>query len=119
MLTDGTNTSCVGDCPQWKGIGYRYLAGLFKQEPRAEYRTVVEGCAQGAWTLARTASTGYFANDWRGPPTSSASVEGQARRRRRSICMRRCAALTEGTDAGLVEYFFARMFVSMRGKPAW
>jgi predicted alpha-1,6-mannanase (GH76 family) len=79
VLTDGTNTSCVGDCPQWKGIGYRYLALLFRQDPqRTEYRTVVEGCAQGAYTLARTPATGYFANDWRGPPTSAASVEGQS-----------------------------------------
>jgi hypothetical protein len=78
VLTDGTNTSCTGDCPQWKGIGYRYLASLYRQDPRPEYRTVLEGCVQGAYTLARTAATGFFANDWRGPPTTAASVEGQS-----------------------------------------
>jgi predicted alpha-1,6-mannanase (GH76 family) len=78
VLTDGTNTSCVGDCPQWKGIGYRYLASLFRQDQRTEYRTVLEGCAQGAYTLARTPATGYFANDWRGPATAAASIEAQS-----------------------------------------
>jgi predicted alpha-1,6-mannanase (GH76 family) len=78
VLTDGTNTSCVGDCPQWKGIGYRYLALLFAEEQRAEYRTVVEASANAAWTLARNATTGYFANDWRGPSTSAASIEAQS-----------------------------------------
>ncbi len=51
---------------------------LFAQEPRAEYRTVLQATADAAWTLARTPATGYFANDWRGPPTTPNSVEAQS-----------------------------------------
>jgi predicted alpha-1,6-mannanase (GH76 family) len=78
VLTDGTNALCTGDCPQWKGIGYRYLALLFAQEQRPEYRTVLEASINAAWTLARNTSTGRFANDWRGPTTSAASIEAQS-----------------------------------------
>jgi predicted alpha-1,6-mannanase (GH76 family) len=79
VLTDGTNTGCVGDCPQWKGIAYRYLATLFRQDlQRTDYRTVLEASVEAAWTLARDPTTGFFANDWRGPPTTSASIEAQS-----------------------------------------
>jgi predicted alpha-1,6-mannanase (GH76 family) len=78
VLNDGTSSSCTGDCPQWKGIGYRYLALLDAQDPRAEYRSVLQASVDAAWTLARSSTTGYFANDWRGPPTTGNSVEGQS-----------------------------------------
>src|SRR6185436_15272125 len=48
VLADGTNTSCTGDCPQWKGIGYRYLAGAFRDDPtRPDYLPVLQGSVQG------------------------------------------------------------------------
>jgi predicted alpha-1,6-mannanase (GH76 family) len=80
VLSDGTNTSCTGDCPQWKGVGYRYLAALYEQDPtQADYRAVLESSATAAWTLGRNTGTGLFANDWAGPaPTTSADIEAQS-----------------------------------------
>jgi predicted alpha-1,6-mannanase (GH76 family) len=79
VLADGTNTSCVGDCPQWKGVAYRYLAILFGFDlAHSEYRTVLESSTEAAWTLARNATTGLFANDWRGPAMPTASIEAQS-----------------------------------------
>jgi predicted alpha-1,6-mannanase (GH76 family) len=79
VLADGTNTSCTGDCPQWKGIGYRYLAAAFRDDPsRPEYLPVLQASVEAAWTLARSPTTGYFANDWAGPPMATASIEAQS-----------------------------------------
>ncbi len=79
VLTDGTNTSCTGDCPQWKGIGYRYLALLFRSDfSHTEYRTPLESSVQAAWTLARNPGTGLFANDWAGPVMNTAAIEAQS-----------------------------------------
>ena len=77
VLFDGTNTGCTGDCAQFKGIGYRYLAALFRMDPtHAEYRPVLEGSAAALWTLARNATSGLFSIDWAGPPLNSA-ITGQ------------------------------------------
>jgi predicted alpha-1,6-mannanase (GH76 family) len=79
VLADGTNTSCTGDCPQWKGIGSRYLAAAFRDDPtRPEYLPVLQASVEAAWTLARNTTTGYFANDWAGPPMATASIEAQS-----------------------------------------
>jgi predicted alpha-1,6-mannanase (GH76 family) len=79
VLADGTNTSCTGDCPQWKGIGYRYLALVFRSDfSHTEYRPVLESSVTAAWTLARNTTTGLFANDWAGPAMSSAQIEAQS-----------------------------------------
>jgi predicted alpha-1,6-mannanase (GH76 family) len=79
VLADGTNTSCTRDCPQWKGIGYRYLASAFRDDPtRPDYLPVLQGSVGAAWTLARNTTTGYFANDWAGPPMSTAAIEAQS-----------------------------------------
>jgi hypothetical protein len=79
VLADGTNTSCVKDCPQWKGIGYRYLAGAFRDDPtRPDYLPVLQASVDAAWTLARNTTTGYFANDWAGPPMPTAAIEAQS-----------------------------------------
>jgi predicted alpha-1,6-mannanase (GH76 family) len=79
VLADGTNTSCTRDCPQWKGIGYRYLAAAFRDDPtRPDYLPVLQGSVAAAWTLARSVTTGYFANDWAGPPMSTAAIEAQS-----------------------------------------
>jgi predicted alpha-1,6-mannanase (GH76 family) len=76
ILFDGTNTSCTGDCAQFKGIGYRYLVGLFRMDPsHREYRPVLEGSAAALWSLARNPS-GLFAIDWAGPPLPTA-ITGQ------------------------------------------
>lgn len=79
VLADGTNTSCTGDCPQWKGIGYRYLAAAFRDDPtRTAYLPVLQASVEAAWTLARNPTTGYFANDWAGPTMTTASIEAQS-----------------------------------------
>jgi predicted alpha-1,6-mannanase (GH76 family) len=79
VLADGTNTSCTGDCPQWKGIGYRYLALIFRSDfGHTEYRPVLESSVTAAWTLARNTTTDLFANDWAGPPMSTAQIEAQS-----------------------------------------
>jgi len=77
ILFDGTNTGCAGDCAQFKGIGYRYLAALFRMDPsHAEYRPVLQGSAEALWTLARNATSGLFSIDWAGPPLATA-ITGQ------------------------------------------
>lgn len=76
ILFDGTNTSCTGDCAQFKGIGYRYLSALFRMDPsHREYRPVLEGSAAALWSLARN-SNGMFAIDWAGP-TLPTAITGQ------------------------------------------
>jgi predicted alpha-1,6-mannanase (GH76 family) len=77
ILFDGSNTGCTGDCAQFKGIGYRYLALLYRMDPsHTEYRPVLEGSAAALWTLARNAGTGLFSIDWAGPPPAAA-ITGQ------------------------------------------
>jgi len=79
VLADGTNTSCTGDCPQWKGIGYRYLAAALRDDPaRSEYEAVLRTSVTGAWTLARNPTTGLFANDWAGPTMPTAQIEAES-----------------------------------------
>jgi predicted alpha-1,6-mannanase (GH76 family) len=77
VLFDGTNSGCTGDCAQFKGIGYRYLAALFRLDPsHVEYRPVLEGSATALWTLARAPSSGLFSIDW-GGPTLATAITGQ------------------------------------------
>lgn len=78
LLHDALGQSCDGDCPAWKGIGYRYLVDLFEQEPRDEYRDVLEAGAKGIWTLARSADTNFFATNWAGPAPAEGGIEEQA-----------------------------------------
>jgi hypothetical protein len=86
VLNDGTNSSCGGtgpgaarDCPQWKGIGYRYLTQLFRSDvSHTEYLSTLQSSVQAAWTLAHNPTTGLFSNDWGGPATTSASIEAQS-----------------------------------------
>jgi predicted alpha-1,6-mannanase (GH76 family) len=79
VLADGTNTSCTGDCTQWKEIGYRHLAAAFRDDPtHPEYLPVLQASATAAWTLARNPTTGYFANDWAGPAMATAALQAQS-----------------------------------------
>jgi predicted alpha-1,6-mannanase (GH76 family) len=77
VLFDGTNTGCTGDCAQFKGIGYRYLAALLRMDPsHVEYRPVLQGSAEALWTLARRSDSGLFSIDWAGP-TMATAITGQ------------------------------------------
>jgi predicted alpha-1,6-mannanase (GH76 family) len=78
LLHDAIGQSCDGDCPAWKGIGYRYLAKLYRQDPtRAEYREVLTAGAEGIWTLARNPENDFFATNWAGPAPTVGGIEEQ------------------------------------------
>ncbi len=65
ILTDGSNSACSGDCMQFKGIGARYLAGLYAADTsHAEYLGLLTRSADAAWTTARDSSSGLFGVDW-------------------------------------------------------
>jgi len=68
VLSDGTNGSCGGDCMQFKGIGARYLAGLFTALPsHTEYKGLLVHSTTAIWTLARDPASGLFGVDWAAP----------------------------------------------------
>jgi predicted alpha-1,6-mannanase (GH76 family) len=76
LLYDGS--PCIGDCAAWKGIGYRYLAELYKHDPtRAEFRDVLVSGATAVWTLARDPNTDFFNSVWAGPAPTSGGIEAQ------------------------------------------
>jgi predicted alpha-1,6-mannanase (GH76 family) len=78
LLHDAIGQSCDGDCPAWKGIGYRYLAQLFRVDPtRQEYRDVLTAGPEGIWTLARNPDSNFFATNWAGPPPTVGGIEEQ------------------------------------------
>jgi predicted alpha-1,6-mannanase (GH76 family) len=65
ILTDGSNTSCAGDCMQFKGIGARYLAGLYAADTsHSEYLALLTRSADSAWNVARDTTSGLFGVDW-------------------------------------------------------
>jgi predicted alpha-1,6-mannanase (GH76 family) len=77
LLHDDIGGDCDGDCPAWKGIGYRYLALLFRQDPSNQiYEEVLTAGAEGLWTLARSESD-LFSTNWAGPPPTAGGVEEQ------------------------------------------
>jgi predicted alpha-1,6-mannanase (GH76 family) len=79
LIYDSIAGVCDGDCPAWKGIGYRYLAVLFRKDPtRKEYRDVLEAGVEGIWTMAREPVNNFFATNWSGPPPSVGGVEEQS-----------------------------------------
>jgi predicted alpha-1,6-mannanase (GH76 family) len=78
VLFDAIGNSCDGDCPAWKGVGYRYLALLFRVDPtRQAYRNVLVSGAEAIWTLARNPDTDFFATSWAGPPPEAGGIEEQ------------------------------------------
>jgi hypothetical protein len=68
VLFDGTESACTGDCPQFKGIGYRYLAALQAVDARPAYAAVLEASATSLVQTARDATTKNFSVDWSKPP---------------------------------------------------
>jgi predicted alpha-1,6-mannanase (GH76 family) len=65
ILSDGSNTSCSGDCVQFKGIGARYLAALYAADTsHAEYLGLLTRSADSAWSVARDSTSGLFGVDW-------------------------------------------------------
>ena len=77
VLNDFGNT-CTGDCAAWKGIGYRYLALLFRNDPtHADYATFLANNANAVWMLAHDPATDLFNSNWAGPAPTSGGVEAQ------------------------------------------
>jgi len=56
-----------GDCPNFKGIGYKYLAQLEKLQGTGQYKAVLSNSVNSLWTRARNTGTGLFNYDWLGP----------------------------------------------------
>ncbi|MEP7053302.1 MAG: glycoside hydrolase family 76 protein [Pseudomonadota bacterium] len=77
VLFDGT--SCAGDCAAWKGIGYRYLAELYRRDPtNTEARNVLTSSASAIWSLARNGNNGFFSANWAGPGPTNGALEEQS-----------------------------------------
>ena len=77
VLFDGTNAHCTGDCAQFKGIGYRYLAELQAADPRDDVAAVLAASPRAIWDDARGAGD-LFATDWAGPPVAPAPIDAQS-----------------------------------------
>ncbi|HVH43875.1 MAG TPA: glycoside hydrolase family 76 protein [Labilithrix sp.] len=69
VLSDGPCGSKGGnDGEQFKGIGARYLADLFKADPsKVEFKDVLVRSSNAIWTLARDPSTNLVSCYWPGP----------------------------------------------------
>jgi predicted alpha-1,6-mannanase (GH76 family) len=77
VLFDGDDTHCGGDCAQFKGIGFRYLAQLQAVDPQPDVAAVLATSAQAIWDDAR-GSDDLFAADWRGPTQSTVILNAQS-----------------------------------------
>jgi hypothetical protein len=76
VLDDGT--PCTADCAAWKGIGYRYLAELYRRDPtHVDYAQVLRGGASAIWSLARNPATTFFSSSWAGPAAATGALEAQ------------------------------------------
>jgi predicted alpha-1,6-mannanase (GH76 family) len=79
VLYDGTDTSCSGDCEQFKGVAIRYLKTLADVDTsHPEYAQTIAASAQAAWSLARDPSSGLYAVNWAGPTMSTILVSAQS-----------------------------------------
>jgi len=79
VLTDGDANSCTGtDCPQFKGIAFRYLNMLQRVSPRAHYAQLLADSANAIWTLAQQNGTTLFGTAWQGPPPQPNDVINNA-----------------------------------------
>jgi predicted alpha-1,6-mannanase (GH76 family) len=73
VLSDGSNSSCGGDCHAFKGPAYRYLKLLHEVSGGSTYRAVLEACVNALWNLARNADHDLFSVSWTGPVMASFS----------------------------------------------
>jgi hypothetical protein len=73
ILSDGDDTTCTGECAEYKGIGARYLGELYAADTsHTEYRDLLYRSAQAAWGIARDSTptgptAGLFDTDWATP----------------------------------------------------
>jgi predicted alpha-1,6-mannanase (GH76 family) len=78
VLFDGTNQGCSGDCAQFKGIGFRYLALLQKVAPAPSYLALLASGTEGIWELARDKAAPRFATDWAGPAVDAPALQADS-----------------------------------------
>jgi hypothetical protein len=78
VLSDGTNAGCTGDCAQFKGIGYRYLASLYAQTHDPSALALLDSSGGAIWQLARDPASTRFATDWAGPSMASPTLEADS-----------------------------------------
>lgn len=72
VLYDGTDTSCAGDCEEFKGPAYRYLMRLYAENTaQTQYYTVLKASADALWNLALNSTSTVFSVNWAGPSQSS------------------------------------------------
>ena len=72
VLYDGNNTSCSGDCHEFKGPAYRYLMRLYaKDTTKFQYYAVLKASADALWHLALNPTSTVFSVNWAGPSESS------------------------------------------------
>ncbi len=91
VLSDGDNSSCGGDCHEFKGPAYRYLSRLYAQDPsRTSYYLVLKASADAVWNLARETNSTVFAVSWAGPPQT---VVDQAQENAACMALNRFAQL--------------------------
>ena len=77
ILSDGSNTSCGGDCHQFKGPAFRYLSLLYAAGSHApRYYAVLKGSADSIWNFARDTNQNLFSVSW-GGPSQAVVDEGQ------------------------------------------
>ena len=63
--------ACAGDCRQFKGIAYRYLAALEQIAGDQRHRDVLDASAYALWEIARDPASNTFAVDWSRPVDGS------------------------------------------------
>lgn len=77
VLFDGAG--CSGDCDAFKGIGYRYLLGLYEiDRTHTEYAKVLQASADAVWGIARSPKSTTFSSDWAGPSARKTSLAADA-----------------------------------------
>jgi predicted alpha-1,6-mannanase (GH76 family) len=79
ILFDGDG--CNGDCDAFKGIGYRYLLGLYEiDKTHAEYAAILKDSAEAIWRYARTPASTTFSSGWNaaGHRTTSLAADASA-----------------------------------------
>jgi len=67
VLYDGPASSCSGDCTEFKGPGFKYLAALYAHDKNSDYFAVLSASAQSLWNVARDPRLNLFGVDWTQP----------------------------------------------------
>ena len=94
VLWDGSNSGCAGDCQQFKGVGYRYLAELAEVAPAPALDAVLAASAEAAWSIARDPATNHFGTDWSAAPPGGTTTISQMSAALSALALdaRRCGA---------------------------